>query len=69
MKVKFLYIPEYLITNFLLMHEIDKMWKIENNKYNQTPSMLSFLSYGNNTSAKEKTLSMELPKTHGLLCC
>jgi hypothetical protein len=23
---------EYLVTNFLPMHEIDKMWKIENSK-------------------------------------
>ena len=30
MKVKFIYIPEYLITDFLLMHE--KMRKIENGK-------------------------------------
>jgi hypothetical protein len=32
MKVKFLYIPKYLVTNFMLMHEIDKMKKIENGK-------------------------------------
>jgi hypothetical protein len=32
MKVQFLYIPKYLVTNFLLMHEKDKMWKMENNK-------------------------------------
>ena len=31
-KVEFLHILEYLVTNLLLMHEIDKMWKIENNK-------------------------------------
>jgi hypothetical protein len=32
MQVKFLYIPESLVTNFFLMHEIDKMQKIENSK-------------------------------------
>jgi hypothetical protein len=30
-------------------------------------SLLSFLLYGNNASTKEKTLSMELPETLGLL--
>jgi hypothetical protein len=32
MKVKFLYILEYIVIDFLLMYEIDKMWKIENSK-------------------------------------
>jgi hypothetical protein len=32
MKVKFLYIPEYLVLHFLLMHEIEKMQKIDNNR-------------------------------------
>jgi hypothetical protein len=32
MRVKFVYIPKYLVTNFLLMHEIDKMWKIDNSE-------------------------------------
>jgi NH3-dependent NAD+ synthetase len=32
MKVKVLYIPEYLVIDFMLMHEIDKMQKIENSK-------------------------------------
>ena len=32
MKVKFLQIPKNLVTYFMLMHEIDKMWKIENNE-------------------------------------
>ena len=32
MKVKFIYIPEYLVIDFMLMHEIDKMRKINKNK-------------------------------------
>jgi hypothetical protein len=32
MKVKFLYIPEYIVTGFLLIHEIHKKQKIENIK-------------------------------------
>jgi hypothetical protein len=32
MKVKFLYIPKYLVIDFLFIHEIDKMGKIENSK-------------------------------------
>lgn len=32
MKVKFIYMPQYLVTNFLVMHEIDQMWKVEKNK-------------------------------------
>jgi DNA modification methylase len=32
MTVKFLYIPEYVVVYFLLMHEIYKMQKIKKNK-------------------------------------
>jgi hypothetical protein len=39
MKFTFLYIPESLVIDFLIMNEMDEMWKIENSKITQIFSL------------------------------
>ena len=49
MKVKFLHILEYLVSGFLLMHEIDKMWKVDkiNIKSHTIHKITQIFSLGN----------------------
>jgi hypothetical protein len=60
------------------MHEIDKMWKIENSKIkSHTIQKMKqrfslgvfalFFWYGNNASTKQKALTIELLETYGLI--
>jgi len=61
MKVKFFYILEYLVNGFLLMHEIDKIWNIENNKIKSyTIHKITQIFYLENTYGRKPSYKVRL---------